>query len=73
MRLIKLEQPKEYSVNNSSGVLTVIFNSIIQKENELSLYMNTSKGFIFRATLYTENARSFCDDLISSTPHKEWI
>jgi hypothetical protein len=73
MRLIKLEQAKEFSVNNSVGTLTVIYNSIIQKEGEVNLYMNSPTGFHFRATLCTQNARSFCDDLISGIEHKEWI
>lgn len=64
MRVIKLKQPKEYNVQNSSGILSVVFNTVIQKEGHFTLWLNTENQSQFRATVYSTNAESLCREMI---------
>jgi hypothetical protein len=66
MRVIKLKQPKEYSAKTSSGVLVVVFNTVIQKHDQFTLWLNTANQSQFRATVYTTDAEMICREMMES-------
>ena len=63
MRVIKLKQPKEYNAKTSSGVLSVVFNTVIQKDDQFTLWLNTANQAQFRATVYSADAERLCREL----------